>query len=187
MRDHDIDMPDPTFDADGNPTGRLFGRDSGIDPRSNEFRTAQDACGNLIEGITLGAGRGRFDPEAVQASMNDFTACLRDQGLDVDDITFGGGQGPGSGNGGFGGPLPDGSAPDATGATPPDGSAPGGFEGGSDGGRRGPGGEGFDPTARIIERLGLDNSDPAVSAAITSCQSILAEAFRPTTTTTTAP
>ena len=41
MRQNGIDMADPTFDADGNPTGGGFGRGSGIDPDSTEFQTAQ--------------------------------------------------------------------------------------------------------------------------------------------------
>lgn len=189
MRDNGIDMADPTFDADGNSTGGLFGPDSGIDPQAEEFQTAQDACGSLLEGITLGGGRGGqgggLDIDAVQTSMNDFTACLRDEGLDVDDIEFGGGQGPGGANGGGfgGGPPAGGSIP--AGATPPDGSIPaGGFQGGPPDGAGGPGGGRFDPTDRIIEQLDLDAEDPAVAAAIESCQSILDGAFQPTETTT---
>lgn len=90
MRQNGIDMADPTFDADGNPTGGGFGRGSGIDPGSTEFQTAQKACGDLLQGVQFG-GRGRnpIDREAIQNSFNDFTACLRDEGFAVDDITFG--------------------------------------------------------------------------------------------------
>ena len=41
MRENGVDMADPTFDADGNPTGGGFGPGSGIDPRSDAFQTAQ--------------------------------------------------------------------------------------------------------------------------------------------------
>jgi hypothetical protein len=185
MRENGIDMADPTFDADGNPTGGLFGPDSGVDPQAEGFQAAQTACGDLIQGVTLGRGPGGgLDRDAIQASMNDFTACLRDQGLDVDDITFGGGQGPAGGGGGFGGTPPSGSIP--AGATPPGGSV----VAGGGGGFGGPppdanqnGGGGFNPTDRIIERLGLDATDPAVATAIDACQSILDSAFQPTTTT----
>jgi hypothetical protein len=189
MRDHGIDMPDPTFDANGNPTGGLFGRNSGIDRSTAGFQDAQTACGVLLKGITLGRGGGGLDRNAIQASMNDFTACLRDQGLDVNDITFGGGQGPAAGGGGFGGPPPTGDTPAGSvpaGATPADGSVPAG--GGGFGGRQpnaNGGGGGFDPTARIVERLGLDATDPAVTTAVDACKSILENAFQPTTTTTT--
>jgi hypothetical protein len=188
MRTNGVDMADPTFDADGNPTGGGFGRNSGVDRSTPEFQTAQKACGNLLQGITLG-GRGRnFNPQAIQDALNDFTACLRDEGLAVDDITFGrpagatganggatngsvpGGGGGGGFGGGFGGPPPGGSAP---------------ANGGANGGR-GPGGAGFDPTARLIDRLGLDNTDPKVIAALAKCQPLITAAFQPPTSTTTA-
>ena len=89
MRENGVNMADPTFDADGNPTGGGFGRNSGIDPRSDAFQAAQKVCGDLLQGVTLG-GRGRnFDRTAIQNALNDFTACLRDNGQQVDDITFG--------------------------------------------------------------------------------------------------
>lgn len=195
MRQNGIDMADPTFDADGNPTGGGFGRGSGIDPRSTEFQTAQKACGDLLQGVQFG-GRGRnpIDREAIQNSFNDFTACLRDEGLAVDDITFGprGGanRANGTATGGTGtnnGGATDGSVPaggGGFGGPPPDGSVPTGANGG-------PGGAGFDPTARLIERLGLDNTDPKVTAALAKCQPILTAAFQAnsstTTTTTTTP
>lgn len=181
MRENGIDMADPTFDADGNPTGGGFGPDSGIDPRSDEFQKAQTACADLMAGVTLGGPRdgGGLDRDAIQNTLNDFTACLRDEGLDVDDITFGPPGGPADGDesaangsvpaggavqgGGFGGPPPDGSAPDG-----------------------GPGAEGFDPTSRIIERLGLDETDPAVTAALAKCEPLITAALQPTTSTTTA-
>jgi hypothetical protein len=176
MRENGVNMDDPTFDADSNPTGGGFGAGSGIDPRSDAFQKAQTACGDLLQGVALGGGN-RPDFSSVQTSLSDYTACLRDQGLQVDDITFGapGGNGNGgppagsvpAGGGGFGGP-------------PPGGSIPAG----------GPGGAGFNPTDRIIEQLGLDKSDPAVKTALDACASVLTNAFQPaggtaaTTTTT---
>lgn len=170
MRENGVDMQDPTVDADGNVQGG-FGPELGIDPGSEEFRVAQEACGDLLEGVTLGGGpRGDIDMTAVQDAMNSFTDCLRDEGLDVDDVEMPqpGERGPnGDGNaptgsipeGGFeGGPPP---------SSPADGEAPGG----------GPNGEGFDPTTRIIEQLGLDTDDPTVTAAIEACQPELDAAF----------
>jgi len=189
MRTNGINMADPTFDADGNPTGGGFGRNSGIDPRSDAFQAAQKVCGNLLQGVQFG-GRGRtgIDREKIQNALNDFTACLRDQGLAVDDITFGR---PGGRNGTTNGATGANGTTDGTepaGATggggfgpPPDGSVPGG----ANGGRGGPGGAGFDPTARIIQRLGLDSTDPAVVKALAKCQPIMTTAFQPTTSTTT--
>ena len=109
--------------------------------------------------------------------MNDFTACLRDNGLEVDDLDFAAGRPDGAtGAGPIDGSLP--AAGQVTGGSVP----PGGFQGGPPNGQA-PGGEGFDPTTRIIERLGLDSSDPAVTKAIDACQSILDSAFTPTATT----
>jgi hypothetical protein len=180
MRENGIDMADPTFDADGNPTGGGFGGNSGIDPQSEEFQKAQTACGDLLQGVQLGGGRGRngFNQEAIQNGLSDFTACLRDEGLDVDDITFGP---PGGAAGAANGGAPTGSLPPGGfGGPPPGGSIP------ANGGPGGPGGAGFDPTARIIEQLGLDDTDPAVEAALTKCEPILTAAFQPPDSTTTA-
>jgi hypothetical protein len=42
MREHGIDMPDPTFSSDGGARIRMGGE--GVDPESPEFRAAQEAC-----------------------------------------------------------------------------------------------------------------------------------------------
>jgi hypothetical protein len=166
MRENGVDMADPTFDADGNMEGGLgFGPDSGIDPRSDEFQAAQEACGDLMEGVALGGPRNGADRETVELALADYTDCLRDEGLDVDDIELGGPDGDG--------PPADGSMP-----TPADGSVPtGGFQGGPPP-AGGQGGAGFDPTSRIVEQLGLDADDPAVVAALDACESILTSAFQ---------
>jgi hypothetical protein len=179
MRQNGVNMADPTFDADGNPTGGGFGPNSGVDRSSAAFQTAQKACGSLLQGVTLG-GRGRgLNRDAIQNSLNDFTACLRGEGLQVDDITFGPPGGAGNGNRTPGsGPPADGSVPPGGfGGPPPNGSAPAG------GG--GPGRGGFDPTKRLIQQLKLDDTDPKVVAALAKCEPIVTAAFSPTTTTTT--
>jgi hypothetical protein len=43
MREHGIDMPDPTFGPDGGAQVRI-GPGSGIDPESAKFKAAQKAC-----------------------------------------------------------------------------------------------------------------------------------------------
>ena len=53
---------------------------------------------------------------------------------------------------------------------PPDGSA------------TGPGADGFDPSQMMIQRLGLDDTDPAVTAALAVCQPVLDDAMQTTTT-----
>jgi hypothetical protein len=177
MRENGVDMDDPTFDADGGVTGGGIGPDSGVDMRSDEARSAMDVCGDLVQNVQFGGGPGGgLDGDAIQTAMNDFTACLRDEGLDVDDVTMGG---PGAGGAG-GGAFPDGSVP-----IPADGSIPpGGFggPGGSLPDGAAPGGEGFDPTARLLEQLGLDETDATVTAALETCQPIMDDAFTTTTT-----
>jgi hypothetical protein len=188
MRDNGVDMADPTFDADGNPTGGGFGPGSGIDRQSSEFQAAQNICADLLQGVQLG-GRGRngVDREAIQNSVNDFTACLRDEGLAVDDVTFGPPGGANAGANGGAGTATDGSVPTGAagqgggfGGPPSDDSVP------ANGGPGGPGGAGFDPTARLIQRLGLDETDPAVVSALAKCEPIMTAAFQPPTSTTTA-
>jgi hypothetical protein len=165
MRGEGIDMADPTFDADGNATGGGFGPDSGIDPRSDEFQAAQETCGSLIEGVTLGGpgGGGGFDNEAMQEATLAFTECLRDEGLDVGDLEL-----PTPGQGG--GP--------ADGATPPDGATDGTGTPGQGGPPDGAGPGNGDPSARLVEVLGLDADDPAVVAALEVCQPLLEDAFQ---------
>jgi hypothetical protein len=49
MREHGIDFPDPTFDAEGGARVRL-GRGSGgkLNDEDPKFKAAQEACGDLI-------------------------------------------------------------------------------------------------------------------------------------------
>jgi hypothetical protein len=47
MREHGIDVPDPTFSADGGAQMRIP-RGSGIDPEDPEFQAAQKACGDVM-------------------------------------------------------------------------------------------------------------------------------------------
>lgn len=166
MRDNGVDMADPTFDADGNLAGGGIGPGSGVDFRDDSARAAISACQDLMPEGGPGGGGADFDRTAIQESFNNFTSCLRDEGLEVDDIDFAAGPG--------GGAPPNGSLPD--GVQPP--TSDGGFQGGPPpgGGNGGPGGAGFDPTARIIEQLGLDSTDATVSAAVEACSANLATA-----------
>ncbi len=134
-----------------------------------------------------GGGRG-FDPQAMQTAVNAFTACLRGQGLDVKDITFGANRPRGSTAGGrhavrraTAEELPERQASRGA-STPPNGEG--------QQGTRGPGG--FDFTNRIVQQLGLDTSDAKVTKAVDACKSTLQNALpnfgqgrrRGTTTTT---
>ncbi len=161
MRDNGVDFPDPTVDADGNLSFAGAFRQAqggGFDPGDSSFRDAMDACRDLMDGLTLGGGRagGDFDSSALQEAMLAYTQCLRDQGLDVGDITF---DGPGL----------RGAGPGAGGVQPT--AAP---SGGPAAGERQFGG---DPTDRFAEILGQDPNDPEWISANTVCQPALQEAM----------
>jgi hypothetical protein len=59
MREHGIDMPDPTFDEDGGAQLQIR-KGSGIDPESPKFKEAQEACRDEMPG-------GRGGPGALQS------------------------------------------------------------------------------------------------------------------------
>lgn len=56
MRDHGVNMPDPTFDGEGHVMMSI-GDDNGIDPSDPKFEDAQQACGS-----TFGPGGGKGGP-----------------------------------------------------------------------------------------------------------------------------
>jgi hypothetical protein len=47
MREHGVNMPDPTFGGEGQVTMKIDG-DSGIDPSDPKFEAAQQACGSAF-------------------------------------------------------------------------------------------------------------------------------------------
>ena len=49
MREHGIDMPDPTFDENGGAQIRMS-RAVGIDPRDPKFQKAKKACEDKMPG-----------------------------------------------------------------------------------------------------------------------------------------
>ncbi|MDE0805487.1 MAG: hypothetical protein OSA99_19475 [Acidimicrobiales bacterium] len=156
MRDNGVeDFADPTVDADGNVTlgGGPGGAGAGggaIDRES--LATAQEACGELVEGIAFGGGgRGGFaDNTELQDALVDYSACLRDEGLDVGDFDLG--AGPGGGGA----------------------AEPGERAGGGQRGERA-GGEG--PAGLVANALDLDTEDPEVASALEECEPLLDEAF----------
>lgn len=168
MRDNGVDFPDPTVDADGNPSfdgAFQRGQGGGFDPGDSSFRDAMDACGDLAQGLVMGGGRGGFDSDAMNEALYQYTSCLREQGLDVGDITLDGMMG------GRGGGAPSG---DGTQAGEPPADAGDGQPAAPPEGERGPGG---DPTDRFAERLGQDPDDPAWIAANGVCQPVLEDAM----------
>jgi hypothetical protein len=93
MREHGVDMPDPTFTEDGSgggAVGVLTGKGSNApDPDSATFKAAQAACQPILD-----AAKKDFTPPSPeeQAKMRDqalkFAQCMRDKGFDVPDPSF---------------------------------------------------------------------------------------------------
>jgi hypothetical protein len=114
MREHGVDMPDPTFTDTGDGGGGggaviAGGPGKDMDPTSATFKAAETACKPIMDNA-----QKNFTPPSPeeQARMRDqalkFAQCMRSHGVDVPDPTF-------DENGGMsievhGGPGPDGSA-----------------------------------------------------------------------------
>ncbi len=163
MRDNGVDFPDPTVNADGSPSFEgAFGRGQagGFDPTDTTFRDAMNACGSLMQGMVMGSGPGgpggNFDPAAIQEAMLPYTNCLREQGLDVGDLTL---QQPDRAVGAAPNVSPSAGGTVVTGPPP-------GEQGG-----------GFDRSDMFARMLGQDPTDPAWIAANEACQSLLDNAF----------
>jgi ABC-type glycerol-3-phosphate transport system substrate-binding protein len=94
MRDEGIDWPDPVTAADGSIdiTGGVVGDGSGsVDVRSDNFQSAIDECGSLLDGASFLPNGGEGILPETQDQFLDFAECLRDEGVDVDDPDFGDG------------------------------------------------------------------------------------------------
>ncbi len=151
------DFPDPVVNADGSiEFGDIRELVQGGTIDRETFQAALEACQGEAGGVGFGGGNrgGGFDQAALQEATLAFTDCLREEGLDVGDLTFdAGGRGPGGFDRGQG----EGGDP------PADGERPGGPRGGDQGGQ-----EGF-----IARLLGLDTEDEAVIAALEVCNPLL--------------
>jgi len=113
MREHGIDMPDPTVGASGQVSVQIGGppgaaNDPGDAPDPKELDAANKACQHFMEEASKS-----FDPPSAedQKKMQDsalaFAKCMRDHGIDMPDPQF-------SDGGGFSisvGGGPSGSAP----------------------------------------------------------------------------
>ena len=92
MRDEGIDFPDPTVAADGSvsliPPGGAANLN--FNPNDPAVRAAGEVCSPLLEGAScLPTGDGNLTE--VRDNLLAFAECLREQGVDVDDPTFGNG------------------------------------------------------------------------------------------------
>ncbi len=93
MRDNGVeDFQDPSFGADGSIQFGFGGPEEGDGPFGGVPRetvqAAFQACDEHLGSLALGPGGGDFDPSEIQDNLVEFAACLREQGLDVDDPDF---------------------------------------------------------------------------------------------------
>ncbi len=103
LRDEGIDIPDPEINADGRLNFRQLA-EGAEDLDQDELRAAFQACQSELEGITLG-GAG-FDRTAIQDTLVEYAACMRENGYDMEDPDLSDfGPGPGGSGQPPGGPF----------------------------------------------------------------------------------
>ena len=141
MRDagHD-EFPDATVDENGRLNLRDILQSTDIDLRDEAVRSQLDTCREEVDADSFGVGGAGGDRSGIEEALLGFTECLRQEGLDVGDITFG----------------------------QPGAEAGAGQTGEGQGAPRGQGGAGGDRSGRIAGQLGLDADDPACCDAIDS-------------------
>jgi hypothetical protein len=94
MRDHGVDMDDPTLSADGTiEFGFRVGSGEPGEIDRDVVRAARDACSEHLENVTFGFRRG--DDAELQDTLIEYAQCMRDNGYEMNDPDFSG-FGPGS-------------------------------------------------------------------------------------------
>ena len=176
MRDQGLDFPDLTVDAEGNID--LRSAFQSFDRQSEEFPAAMEACRDVLADTGFGGGaRQALQSPELQDAFVDFSACVRDGGYDVGDLTLPGRGGPGAG--GADGEQGDDARNDdvaneddaQAGVEGADGQTGGQAAGGQ---RRG----GFgNINERLATGLGLDYEDPDVQATVDECAVIIEQAL----------
>ena len=193
LRGEGINAADPKVGSDGQVDFRSIIQSANVNPGDANFRTVMQKCGSKLQGAGFGAPSAAQLKEREQASLA-LTSCLRGQGLTVQDLPTGGPGFGGRGDRGPGAANPPASGDPSGSATTTTPSAGGSTNGSGDGG-------GFDRgqrppqtpeerTARLAERLGVDPTDPKVTAAFKACDkemtAMTTVGRRGATTTTTA-
>jgi hypothetical protein len=91
MRGEGIDIPDPVIGPDGFPelSSPLDFEELDLDAAVEALQT----CQSFLEGVSLGFELD--DQTAFLDALVEFAACMRDQGVDIDDPDISGGIGPG--------------------------------------------------------------------------------------------
>ena len=108
MRDNGVpDFQDPIVSADGSVDfgfGRGGGEEGAFGGVDRDIvRAAFDECGTDLEGVAFGPGGTDFSISEFEDTFVEFAACMRDEGVQMDDpdfSSFAPGQGGGGGEGG---------------------------------------------------------------------------------------
>ena len=93
MREHGVNMPDPTFSGDGSGHGfiaKVGGPDGGgPKPDDATFKAAQAACEPIMKKAEQDMPRPSPEEEArMRDQALKFARCMREHGVDVPDPTF---------------------------------------------------------------------------------------------------
>jgi hypothetical protein len=85
MRDHGVDMPDPTFDDDGNVAiqGKGPGSRGGAD--EDAFMAADEACRSILEDAMPEISLSPEEQAEMQDQMLAMAECMRGKGHDMPD------------------------------------------------------------------------------------------------------
>ena len=94
MREHGVDMPDPTFSDDGGGVGFIAKADASANgapakPDDAVFKAAQTACEPIMKAAEQDMPRPSPEDEAkMRDQALKFAKCMRDHGVDMPDPTF---------------------------------------------------------------------------------------------------
>jgi hypothetical protein len=93
MRQHGVDMPDPTFSDNGSGGGgfaiKQAGPSSGARPDDATFKAAQTACQPIMDKAEQDMPRPSPEEEAkMRDQALKFARCMRRHGIDMPDPTF---------------------------------------------------------------------------------------------------
>lgn len=143
MRDHGVDMPDPTFDDQGHVQMSMGGGPQD----KTKMEAAQTACQPIMDRAQQDAPRPSPEEEAAtRDKLLAFAQCMRDHGVDMPDPSFDSNGDVGIKVTAHGGPAPNGSSSDSASS---DTSAP--------------------TSHANVGGVDIDLSDPKVKAAMDAC------------------
>lgn len=86
MRENGVeDFEDPDVSAEGEVQFNFRGGGEASDVDRETQREAMQTCRESIEGLAFGPGGGEFDQTEMQDNLVAFAACMRVEGIDMDD------------------------------------------------------------------------------------------------------